>query len=95
MVQGAADLEPLFDVTDLQSRRESTAIQSQPVSKCGQLEIAFAYDAPGRKMTVHILQARDVPTKDRGGSSHTQVRFHHQSNVNIHNEYSICFSVKI
>ncbi|KAF4527716.1 hypothetical protein B566_EDAN015462 [Ephemera danica] len=68
------DLEPLFDVTDLQNRRESAAITSQPVSKCGQLELAFAYDAPGRKMTVHVLQARDVPSKDRGGSSHTQVR---------------------
>jgi synaptotagmin-14/16 len=70
------DLEPLFDVTDLQSRRESAAITSQPVSKCGQLELAFAYDAPGRKMTVHVLQARDVPSKDRGGASHTQVRYY-------------------
>ncbi|KAI8514720.1 hypothetical protein Bbelb_073110, partial [Branchiostoma belcheri] len=41
---------------------------SQLISKCGVLEVAFAYDAPNRKMTVSIVQARDVPSKDRGGT---------------------------
>ncbi|XP_068083760.1 synaptotagmin-14 [Anabrus simplex] len=61
--------EQLFDVTDLQSDQESHL-----VSKCGHLEVAFAYDAPIRKMTVRVLQARDIPARDRGGATHTQVR---------------------
>lgn len=61
--------EQLYDITDLQSEQESSLI-----SKCGHIEVAFAYDAPTRKMTVRVLQARDVPTKERGGSQNTQVR---------------------
>lgn len=56
--------EPMFDITDL---------GPGDIARCGALEVAFAYDAPMRKMTVHVLQARDIPTKDRGGSTHTQV----------------------
>lgn len=59
--------EPMFDVTDLQG------MGTADMSRCGALEVAFAYDAPMRKMTVHVLQARDIPAKDRGGASHTQV----------------------
>ncbi|XP_046658672.1 uncharacterized protein LOC124352958 [Homalodisca vitripennis] len=58
--------EPLFDVTDLQS------MGTVDMARCGAVEVAFAYDAPMRKMTVHVLQARDIPTKDRGGATHTQ-----------------------
>lgn len=43
-------------------------------SKCGHLEIALLYDAPMRKMSVHVLQARDFPSRDRGQPTHTQVR---------------------
>ncbi|XP_072390019.1 synaptotagmin-16 isoform X1 [Diabrotica undecimpunctata] len=43
-------------------------------SKCGHLEIALLYDAPMRKMTVHVLQARDFPSRDRGQLTNTQVR---------------------
>ncbi|XP_063231633.1 synaptotagmin-14 isoform X2 [Bacillus rossius redtenbacheri] len=64
--------EQLFDVTDLQS--EFGDQESHLVSRCGHLEVAFAYDAPIRKMTVRVLQARDIPAKDRGGASNTQVR---------------------
>nr|CAD7258540.1 unnamed protein product [Timema shepardi] len=64
--------EQLFDVTDLQSAFGDQ--ESHLVSKCGHLETAFAYDAPMRKMTVRVLQARDIPAKDRGGASNTQVR---------------------
>ncbi|RZF47422.1 hypothetical protein LSTR_LSTR007349 [Laodelphax striatellus] len=53
--------EPMFDVADLGTGPESAA-------RCGAIEVAFAYDAPMRKMTVHVLQARHIPTKDRGGS---------------------------
>lgn len=47
--------------------------ETQLVSKCGHLEIALLYDAPMRKMTVHVLQARDIPSRDRGQPTHTQV----------------------
>jgi hypothetical protein len=63
--------EQLFDVTDLQSAFGDQ--ESHLVSKCGHLEVAFAYDAPMRKMTVRVLQARDIPARDRGGATHTQV----------------------
>ncbi|KRT86012.1 C2 domain containing protein [Oryctes borbonicus] len=43
-------------------------------NKCGHLEVALLYDAPMRKMTVHVLQARDIPSRDRGQPTHTQVR---------------------
>ena len=42
--------------------------------KCGYLEAGFAYDLPTRTLTVHVLQARDVPTKEQGGPPNTQVR---------------------
>lgn len=45
--------------------------------KCGLLEIALLYDAPMRKMTVHVLQARNIlPNKDKPAQLiHTQVRY--------------------
>ncbi|CAH1163862.1 unnamed protein product [Phaedon cochleariae] len=42
--------------------------------RSGHLEIALLYDAPMRKMTVHVLQARDLPARDRGQPAQTQVR---------------------
>lgn len=47
--------------------------EAQLVNKCGHLEIALLYDAPMRKMTVHVLQARNIPSRDRGQPTHTQV----------------------
>jgi len=61
----------MFDVTDLGS--DFGDHETSQIPKCGYLEVAFAYAAPLRKMTIHILQARDIPTKDRGGATHTQV----------------------
>ncbi|KAI5741301.1 hypothetical protein M8J76_012313 [Diaphorina citri] len=63
--------DPMFDVTDLQSTFSDTG--STIIGRCGLLEVAFAYDAPMRKMTIHILQARDIPAKERGGPVHTQL----------------------
>lgn len=37
------------------------------------LEIALLYDAPMRKMTIHVLQARGIPTREKA-TTHTQVR---------------------
>lgn len=47
------------------------------IGKCGLLEVAFAYDAPVKKMTIHVLQAKDIPAMDRGRSPYTQVYFLH------------------
>lgn len=58
-------------MTDLQCEFED--LENPFVSTCGSLEVAFAYDAPMRKMTIHMLQARDIPSKERGGASHSQV----------------------
>ena len=69
--------EGLYDEPDLRPSAAPTdtnvSSETQLVSKCGHLEVAFAYDAPMRKMTVRVLQARDIPTRDRGGSANTQV----------------------
>lgn len=61
------------DGTEVLSCIESEA-ETHLVNKCGHLEIALLYDAPMRKMTVHVLQARDIPSRDRGQPTHTQVR---------------------
>ncbi|XP_069188590.1 synaptotagmin-14 isoform X1 [Procambarus clarkii] len=42
--------------------------------RCGTIEAGFAYDLPTKTLTVHILQAKDVPSKERGGAANTQVR---------------------
>ncbi|KAK7086738.1 Protein kinase C conserved region 2 (CalB), partial [Halocaridina rubra] len=42
--------------------------------RCGSIEAGFAYDLPTKTLTVHILQAKDIPSKERGGASNTQVR---------------------
>lgn len=61
-----------FESSDLQSCVGSET-DAQLTNKCGHLEIALLYDAPMRKMTVHVLQARDIPSRDRGQPTHTQV----------------------
>jgi len=53
--------------------RESTST-TRTGNRCGYLEVALLYDAPMRKMTVHILQARDLPSRDRGQGTNTQVK---------------------
>ncbi|KAK6639036.1 hypothetical protein RUM43_007306 [Polyplax serrata] len=64
--------QDIFDVTDLQDEFGDAEYNSK--SLYGSLEVAFAYDAPMRKMTIHVLQGRDIPGKDRGGVTNTQVR---------------------
>ncbi|XP_048517988.1 synaptotagmin-16 [Dendroctonus ponderosae] len=53
---------------------KETADQGGRLNRCGHLEVALLYDAPMRKMTVHVLQARDIPSRDRGQPTNTQVR---------------------
>jgi synaptotagmin-14/16 len=55
-------------VSDLQDR------EANFISKCGALEVTFDYDMGSGKMTVTVHQARDIPSKERGGASSTQVR---------------------
>ena len=44
------------------------------ISKCGSLEMTFSYDSKRGKMAVTVHQAQDIPSVDRGGASHAQVR---------------------
>ncbi|KAK0052219.1 synaptotagmin-16 [Biomphalaria pfeifferi] len=59
--------EHLFDVSDLQH-------ESSLISKCGSLEVTFLYDNTHSRVVVKIHQAREIPTKDRGGANNSQVR---------------------
>lgn len=44
------------------------------ISKCGSLEMTFKYNPSKGKMAITIHQAQDIPNKERGGASSTQVR---------------------
>lgn len=70
--------EPLFDTSDLASLKSDIDINrpQSPLStmgRYGSVEISLLYDAPMRKMTVHVLQARGIPCRDKGQPTHTQV----------------------
>ncbi|XP_066143937.1 synaptotagmin-16 [Euwallacea fornicatus] len=56
----------------IDQENDSSIVRSS--NRCGYLEIALLYDAPMRKMTVHVLQGRDIPHRDRGQPTNTQVR---------------------
>ncbi|XP_048734981.2 synaptotagmin-14-like isoform X4 [Ostrea edulis] len=62
------DDEHLFDVSDMD--REEPSL----ISKCGSLEMTFKYNPDRGKMAITIHQAQDIPSKERGGASNTQVR---------------------
>ena len=69
--------EPLFDTSDLRSiKSEDGNLQSSCFAKplSIELEMSLLYDAPMRKMTVHILQAKGIPNVGNGQQTHTQVR---------------------
>lgn len=70
--------EPLFDTSDLKSLKSETGTNraQTPLStmgRYGSVEISLLYDAPMRKMTVHVLQARGIPSGDK--PTHTQVNY--------------------
>ncbi|XP_077121733.1 synaptotagmin-16 isoform X2 [Ranitomeya variabilis] len=44
-----------------------------PISKCGDLDVALYYKAASQKLTVAIMDAKDVPDKDRSGVNSWQV----------------------
>ncbi|KAL7021944.1 hypothetical protein ACKWTF_012080 [Chironomus riparius] len=71
--------EPLFDNCETKSIKSEfdLNLQSPTASLLERggtfIEIALLYDAPMRKMTVHVLQCRGIPTRDKS-TTHSQVR---------------------
>jgi synaptotagmin-14/16 len=71
--------EPLFDTSDLKSIKSEFDLNPQSpttslIERSGSfIEIALLYDAPVRKMTVHVLQCRGIPSRDKA-TTHSQVR---------------------
>ncbi|XP_017856525.1 PREDICTED: synaptotagmin-14 [Drosophila arizonae] len=72
------DDEPLFDTSDLRSIKSDDMLVSDPKLTAPrgpiELEMSLLYDAPMRKMTVHVMQARSLPPLPNGQQTHTQVR---------------------
>ena len=46
----------------------------QPISSCGTLDIALHYILSDKKLQITVLDAKDLPSKERGGASIVQVR---------------------
>lgn len=72
--------EPLFDTSDLRSIKSDDIIvtDSKITAPRGpiELEMSLLYDAPMRKMTIHVMQARCLPPLANGQQTHTQVFLH-------------------
>uniref|UniRef100_K7FRG8 Synaptotagmin 16 n=1 Tax=Pelodiscus sinensis TaxID=13735 RepID=K7FRG8_PELSI len=45
----------------------------EPISKCGDLDVIFDYKASSQKLLVTIVEAKDIPDKDRSGVNTWQV----------------------
>ncbi|XP_026525946.1 synaptotagmin-16 isoform X2 [Notechis scutatus] len=45
----------------------------EPISRCGDLDIIFDYKPSSQKLVVTIIEAKDIPDKDRSGASTWQV----------------------
>ncbi|NXG24404.1 SYT16 protein, partial [Grallaria varia] len=45
----------------------------EPICKCGDLDVIFNYKTSSQKLVVTVLEARDIPDKDRSGVSTWQV----------------------
>lgn len=61
----------LFDTSDLKDPQSPTT--SLLERSLALIEISLLYDAPMRKMTVHVLQCRGIPTREKN-TTHSQVR---------------------
>ncbi|XP_052860328.1 synaptotagmin-16 [Anopheles cruzii] len=74
--------EPLYDTSDLKSLKSDVDTTTNvpeglvtTASSNGSLEISLLYDAPMRKMTVHVMQARGIASRsEKNQLTHTQVR---------------------
>ncbi|RWS27979.1 Synaptotagmin-14-like protein [Leptotrombidium deliense] len=57
------------------TKRSADTPQSEcQAIKCGSLSIGHAYDAPTKKLVLHVNEAQELPSKDRGGANQVQVR---------------------
>ncbi|XP_005418002.1 synaptotagmin-16 [Geospiza fortis] len=45
----------------------------EPICKCGDLDVIFTYKSSSQKLIATVLEARDIPDKDRSGVSTWQV----------------------
>ncbi|XP_027755851.1 synaptotagmin-16 isoform X2 [Empidonax traillii] len=45
----------------------------EPICKCGDLDVIFSYKPSSQKLVVTVLEARDIPDKDRSGVNTWQV----------------------
>ncbi|KAI1237526.1 hypothetical protein IHE44_0013604 [Lamprotornis superbus] len=45
----------------------------EPICKCGDLDVIFTYKSSSQKLIATVLQARDIPDKDRSGVNTWQV----------------------
>lgn len=45
----------------------------EPICKCGDLDVIFTYKSSSQKLVATILEARDIPDKDRSGVNTWQV----------------------
>lgn len=59
---------------DTSTKQEGTSQSDPGIIKCGSLQISHAFDAPTKKLTVNVIQAQDLPSKDRGGANQVHVR---------------------
>lgn len=64
------------DAQSSNSQEFSAHLQSdsQSITKCGSIEIGYAYDAPTKKLIVNVFEASDIPCKERGGANQIHVR---------------------
>ena len=63
---GLSELMPMYE--------EGGEVQSLgPVSKCGSIEAAFSLDALSHRINVAIVQARNVPPRNRSSQTLSQV----------------------
>jgi hypothetical protein len=64
------------DAQSSNSQEFSAHLQSdsQSITKCGSIEIGYAYDAPTKKLIINVFQASDIPCKERGGANQIHVR---------------------
>ncbi|XP_040497743.1 synaptotagmin-16 isoform X2 [Ursus maritimus] len=69
--EGSLELETAFEL-DGANFQVPTEV-SEPISKCGDLDVIFEYRASSQKLTVTIVRAQGLPDKDRSGVNSWQV----------------------
>nr|XP_039247657.1 synaptotagmin-10-like isoform X2 [Styela clava] len=65
-------VRPIGELDDEDEEMEAHA--AEPISACGTLDVGVQYSVSDSKLQVTIIEAHDLPSKARGGSSFVQVR---------------------